>query len=114
MPFDPAPDVRAERTYAQTAGSGVVECVPRDRASYSLTLMLLSHDGVEEHNGVVGELVLGYTSKRSVDPRLIAAFHGVVSDYQGHNRPLCQKAKSSESRQSPLIGTLRRNVHFLL
>ena len=52
MPFDPAPDVRAERPYAQTAGPGVVEGVPCDGAGYPLTLMFLSHDSVEEHDGV--------------------------------------------------------------
>jgi len=103
MPFDPAPDVRAKGAYVQAAGSGVVEGIPRDRAAYSLTLIFLSNDGVEEHDGVGCQLVLRDTRERSVDPRLIAAFHRVVVDYHGHGRPLCQK--QSESRQG---GTLIR------
>jgi hypothetical protein len=95
MPSDPTPDVRAERAYAQTAGPGVVEGILRDRAGYSLTLIFLSHDSVEEHDGVGRELVLREASKGSVKPRLIAAFHGIVVDYHAHGRPLCQKRSKS-------------------
>jgi predicted metalloprotease len=92
MSCHPAPNKRAKRTYVKAAVLRVVQGIPCNCASDSLTLILLGHHGVEEDDGVVGELVRGDAGERTVDPRLITAPHRVVSDCHAHSRPLCQKA----------------------
>jgi hypothetical protein len=84
MPIQPAPDIRAERTYLQTAGSRIVEGEPRDRTADSLTFIVLAHHGVKEDDGVGSELVLGDAHEHSVDPRLVTALHRVVEDCHAH------------------------------
>ena len=84
MPIQPAPDIRAEWTYLQSAGSSIVEGEPRDRTTDSLTFILLAHDRVKEGDGVGSQLVLGDSHKHSVDLRLVTALHRVVGDCHAH------------------------------
>jgi hypothetical protein len=115
MPFDPAPDVRAERPYAQTAGPGVVEGVPCDGAGYPLTLIFLSHDSVEEHDGVGRELILRDASQPSVNPCLVAAFHGVVVDYHAHSRHCARSDQSAAKRGEEYhVCNRLRDFHVIL
>ena len=58
MPTQPAPDIWAEWTYPQSAGSCIVKGEPRDRTAHTLTFIFPTHHGVQEHDGVGCELVL--------------------------------------------------------
>ncbi len=82
MAFQPRGDERTLRDELQAAPPDVVERAGSEAAPDPEAFNRRVDLGVDEHDALTGEVVLGHTDDAPVEPRLVAMLGWVVDDLQ--------------------------------